>query len=121
MSEERTTRVNVKQGQRPKDRTDWHKLRAMIDAEVRAAAEADPDNPPLTEDERARLEPIPLPKAIREKLGMTQEEFARTFHLSLSALRDWEQQRYQPDQAARTLLRVIERSPEVVRRALKET
>jgi putative transcriptional regulator len=120
MSEKRTTGVNVKQGQRPKDRTDWQNPRAMTDAEVRAAAEADPDNPPLTEDEIARLEPVPVPKAIREKLGMTQQEFARTYHLSLSALRDWEQQRYQPDQAARTLLRVIERSPEAVRRALNE-
>lgn len=120
MSEKRTTRISVKKGQWPKGRTDWQKLRAMTDAEVRAAAEADPDNPPLTADKIARLEPIPVAKAIRQKLGMTQEEFARTYHLSLSVLRDWEQQRYQPDQAARTLLRVIERSPDAVKLALNE-
>jgi putative transcriptional regulator len=93
----------------------------MTDEELRAAAEADPDNPPLTEDELTRLERVPAARAIRRKLGMTQEEFARTYHLSLSVLRDWEQQRCQPDQAARTLLRVIERSPEAVRRALRRT
>ena len=121
MSEKLTTRVTVKKGQRPKDRTDWRKLRAMTDEQVRAAADTDPDNPPLTDDEIARLQRVPAPKAIRRKLGMTQEEFARTYHLSLSVLRDWEQQRYQPDQAARTLLRVIDRSPEGVKRALKQT
>lgn len=64
MSEKRTTRVTVKKGQRPKDRTDWQKLRAMTDDEVRAAAEADPDNPPLTEDEIARL--VPIRQAFRQ-------------------------------------------------------
>jgi putative transcriptional regulator len=121
MSEKRITRVTVKRGQRPKGRTDWEKLKAMTDQEVRAAAAADSDNPPLSQDEITRLETIPVAKAIRQKLGMTQEEFARTYHLSLSALRDWEQQRFQPDQAARTLLRVIEHSPEAVKRALNET
>jgi putative transcriptional regulator len=121
MSEKRITRVSVRKGQRPKDRTDWQKLRAMTDEEVRAAAEADPDNPPLTDDEIARLERVPVAKTIRLKLGMTLEEFARTYHLSLSVLRDWEQQRSQPDQAARTLLRVIERSPETVKHVLQET
>ena len=119
MSEEHITRVTVKKGQRPKGRTDWRRLRTMTDKEARAAAEADPDNPPLTKGEIARLERVPLVRNIRLKLGMTQKEFARTYQLSLSVLRDWEQQRYQPDQAARTLLRVIERSPETVKRALK--
>jgi putative transcriptional regulator len=93
----------------------------MSDEEVRAAAEADPDNPPLTDREIARLERVPAAKYIRQKLRMTQQEFARTYHLSLSVLRDWEQQRSQPDQAARTLLRVIERSPETVKQVLQET
>ena len=54
-------------------------------------------------------------------LGLTQEEFATTYHLSLATLRHWEQQRYQPDQAARTLLRVIASSPDIVRQALAES
>ena len=33
---------------------DWKKLDAMTDDEIDAAAEADPDNPPLTDEELAR-------------------------------------------------------------------
>lgn len=32
---------------------DWKKLDAMTDDEIDAAAEADPDNPPLTDEELA--------------------------------------------------------------------
>ncbi|MBK5294220.1 MAG: helix-turn-helix domain-containing protein [Acidobacteriia bacterium] len=91
----------------------------MSDGEVRAAAAADPDNPPLTDEEIAHLEPIPDVKAIREKLGLSQREFASLYHLSLPTVRDWEQRRYQPDQAARTLLRLIARAPKLVERTLR--
>ena len=66
------------------------------------------------------LASIPHGKAIRQRLGLTQEEYAQTYHLSLATLRDWEQARYQPDRAARTLLRVIAHSPEAVKRAWQD-
>ncbi len=50
---------------------------------------------------------------------MTQHEFASAYHLSLATVRDWEQGRYLPDQAARTLLKLIARKPRVVERALR--
>jgi putative transcriptional regulator len=37
----------------------------------------------------------------------------------LGTLRDWEQGRVEPDQAARAYLTVIARAPEVVRKALR--
>jgi hypothetical protein len=40
---------------------DWKKLDAMTDDEIDAAAEADPDNPPLTDEELAsawRVKPV---------------------------------------------------------------
>lgn len=58
-------------------------------------------------------------KAIRQALGLTQEEFARRFGFAIGTLRDWEQGRAQPDRAARILLRVIEREPKAVDRALE--
>jgi len=94
------------------------RLDAMTEEEMHAAALADPDNPPLTEEELQHLERVPNLKAIREKLGLTQKEFAATFHLSLSAVRDWEQGRFVPDRAARTLLKVIAHNPEAVKEAL---
>ena len=94
------------------------RLDAMTEEEMHAAALADPDNPPLTEEELQRLERVPNLKAIREKLGLTQKEFAATFQLSLSAVRDWEQGRFAPDRAARTLLKVIAHNPAAVKEAL---
>jgi putative transcriptional regulator len=94
------------------------RLDAMTEEEVHAAALANPDNPPLTDEELQRLERVPNLEAIREKLGLTQKEFAATFQLSLSAVRDWEQERFVPDRAARTLLKVIAHNPEAVKEAL---
>jgi len=57
-------------------------------------------------------------KAIRERLGLTQAAFAARFGLELDSIRNWEQGRYTPDPIARTLLKVIELSPEAVDRAV---
>jgi putative transcriptional regulator len=56
--------------------------------------------------------------AIRKRLGLTQDAFAARFGFSHGAVRDWEQQRRQPEASARVLLTVIDREPEAVRRAL---
>ncbi len=57
-------------------------------------------------------------KAIRAKTGMTQDAFAAHFGFSAAAVRDWEQGRRRPEQAARTLLLVIDYNPTVVAEAL---
>jgi putative transcriptional regulator len=57
-------------------------------------------------------------KAIRRKLGMSQRQFAASFGFALDAVQNWEQGRRRPDGAARAFLKVIEREPEAVRRAL---
>lgn len=57
--------------------------------------------------------------AIRRKQGLSQAAFAARFGLAESAIRDWEQQRRQPDRAAVLLLKVIERSPEIVAEAVR--
>jgi putative transcriptional regulator len=57
-------------------------------------------------------------KAIREKLGISQSEFAIRFGFSISSLRNWEQGRRFPDGPARTLLKVIDADPEAVTSAL---
>src|SRR5215467_2758957 len=94
--------------------TDWPRVQAMSEEDIETAALSDPDNPPLSEEELAQLEPVPNVKAIRESLGMTQETFAKTFHLSSRTVEGWEQGRFVPDQAARTLLILIAYDPEAV-------
>ena len=59
-------------------------------------------------------------KAIRQKLGLSQEAFALRFGFSPAAVRDWEQGRRRPEQAARVLLLVIEDAPRTVERVLRK-
>jgi putative transcriptional regulator len=94
------------------------RLDAMTDDDLHAAALADEDNPPLTPEELRQFERVPDVKAIRESLHLTQRQFAETFGLSLGAVRDWEQGRFEPDQAAKTLLKVIACNPDAVKQAL---
>lgn len=58
--------------------------------------------------------------AIRQRLGLSQGEFAAQFGFKLDAVQNWEQGRRRPDGAARAFLRVIEREPEAVQRALAD-
>jgi putative transcriptional regulator len=97
------------------------RLNAMTDEEITAAALADPDSPPMTDDELRRFRAARLAKRAREKQGMSQVEFARTYHISHGRLRDIEQGRgVREDTALVAYLRVIEESPETVQRALKD-
>jgi DNA-binding transcriptional regulator YiaG len=57
-------------------------------------------------------------RAIRDRLGLTQEQFALRFGLELDALRNWEHGRREPDSAARSYLAVIEKNPDAVQDAL---
>jgi putative transcriptional regulator len=61
------------------------------------------------------------PRAVRQRLRLTQAQMARFLGTSASGYRKWEQGQRAPSGAARTLLRVMEREPEAVLRALAET
>jgi putative transcriptional regulator len=105
----------------PPDKTDWARLDAMTDEEVVAAALSDSDAQPLTPEQLAKmLRRVSRVKALRQRVGMTQAEFAKAFHLPITTLRDWEQHRSTPDAPARALLLAVERDPEVMRRLLAE-
>lgn len=56
--------------------------------------------------------------AIRKKLGYNQKQFADHFGFALSAVKDWEQGRRNPERAARVLLAVIATNPRIIERAL---
>ena len=64
-----------------------------------------------------RVEPLDVAE-IRARLNMTQAEFAEAFGVSIGTVRNWEQGRRAPRGPARALLRVIEREPKAVIRAL---
>ncbi len=58
-------------------------------------------------------------RAIRDKLGMTQEVFARQFGFSVNTLRHWEQGKRVPEGPTRAYLLVIDRAPKAVQKALR--
>jgi putative transcriptional regulator len=58
-------------------------------------------------------------RAIRRKMGMTQQAFAAFFGFSVNTLRHWEQGKRVPDGAARAYLLVIQRAPRAVQKALR--
>ena len=119
MSMSDTSRVTSRFGEvRPRGHTDWDRLASMTDDEVAEAARADPDAQPLDPTTLARMRRVSPVKLLRQRLDMTQAEFAEAFGIPLGTLRDWEQRRSIPDAPARSLLRAIEREPETMRRLL---
>jgi putative transcriptional regulator len=119
MSRTATTQVTVTPGEPPpRGTTDWDRLDALTEEEVLAAARSDPDAQPLSAVELASMRRVSRVKVLRQRLGMTQAQFAAAFGLPLGTLRDWEQRRSTPDAPARALLLAIEREPETMRRLL---
>jgi putative transcriptional regulator len=118
MSKTDTTRITVKPGEElPRGETDWARVNAMTNEEVMAAALSDPDAQPLDPEALAKMRRVSPVKVLRQRLGMTQTEFAEAFRLPVSTLRDWEQHRSIPDAPA-PLLRAIDRDHETMRRLL---
>jgi putative transcriptional regulator len=58
-------------------------------------------------------------KAVRQRLGKSQSEFALMIGVSVSTLQNWEQGRRRPVGPARALLTVAARNPEAVAAALE--
>ena len=96
------------------------RLEAMTDEEVTAAAESDPDNPPLTYEEALRLRAKRLVRRAREQAGMSQAKFAETFDVSLGRLRDLEQGRNTPDRVLVAYIALVADDPERAQRVVAE-
>jgi len=58
-------------------------------------------------------------RALRQRLGMTQEEFALRYNFKLRALQNWEQGRL-PDALVQSYLRAIARNPKEVAKAQED-
>ena len=58
------------------------------------------------------------PREVRKQLKLTQAQMAPLLGMSLSGYRKWEQGTRRVSGPAATLLRIIEKEPDVVRRAL---
>lgn len=69
---------------------------------------------------RETLVSLPPPAEIRSRSGLSQASFARLLGVSARTLQQWEQGRRQPTGAARTVLRISARHPEVLKELAQE-
>lgn len=97
-------------GSEPK--VDRKRLAETTEADIRRYMIEDGEDPEA--EMSADAEFVVPPQAVRRKLGMTQEEFARALRIPVGTLRNWEQKRVGLDPAVRTLLAIVYRRPEVL-------
>lgn len=101
---------------------DWTRIRSTTDQDIDKMIASDRDTAPdmsKGRDWRRVLTPrVPDVRGIRRKLGLSQSKFAARFGFSVRTVQEWEQGRALPDRPARILLRVIEKSPKAVERAV---
>ena len=97
----------------------------MTEKEVMAAAKSDPNAQPMTKAQLKNFKRVRSPskidvKLVRNKLHLSQEKFAEYFGVSIRTIQEWEQHRRTPTATARNFLRVIEKEPRAVQKALSE-
>ena len=102
-------------------KTDWDRLANMTEEEIEANTLSDPDNSPLTEEELVRMRLLPIPKRIRERLGLSHFEFAIALELSVETVQDWEDSFPWISYPVQTLLHLIEQDPKGVKAALEKS
>ena len=61
----------------------------------------------------------PDAKAVREKIGLSQSEFAQLMQVSIKTLQNWEQQRRTPTGPASALLKIVSKEPTLALSALQ--
>lgn len=71
----------------------------------------------MNADQAVRVTKVTLSftAAIRHSCDLSQAQFAQLLGVSVHRLRDWEEGRGEPSGAAKTLLKILERHPDVLR------
>lgn len=94
-----------------------------VNKETMIAIPADPNDPEDRDVSVAGLERGLMGRRIRRlrnRLGLSQEVFAKTYGIPLANIRQYEIGRHMPPPAVRAYLKVIEAEPEVVAKAVGE-
>jgi putative transcriptional regulator len=120
--------VSISERQAKAAKIDWAKVANTNEADIARHAREDGSRPPsdrpwqdmLASRSIAVIAPEHVDvRSIRNKLQLSQSEFAARFGFTASAVRQWEQGRRYPHGPARVLLTIIAREPDAVRRALQ--
>lgn len=94
----------------PKGRIDRRKLDATTEPDLAVQQAQD--------DAEAMQDAARFVRRVRQRLGLTQQEFARRIDVPLDTIRNWEQGKRHPTGAARALLKVLDRVPKAALGAL---
>ena len=106
-------------------KVDWRRVDATTDQEIDRQVSQNLDTAPvftaeeiLAAGRRIARDDVEDVRALRARLGLSQERFAARYGFSVDAIRQYESRRRTPTGPIRTLLRVIAREPDAVTRAL---
>lgn len=95
------------------------KVRGRIDtARVDATTEKDIARHKASDEAEAMLDAAKFARRVRKRLGFSQAEFAERINVSLDTIRNWEQGKRCPTGAAKALLKVLDKAPEIALAAL---
>ena len=100
------------------DTTDWAAVDALTDEGITAAALADPDAQPLSEEALARARQGPHARVVRQRLKLSREEFCARYQIPLDTLVSWETRQTDPGPVVRAYMKVIMADPEGVARTI---
>jgi putative transcriptional regulator len=105
-------------------KVDWARISRTTDRQIADQIEADTDTAPVFTDAELKRARRVIPahsrsvKALRARLGLSQQQFADRYGFSVETIRNYEQGHRQPTGPARVLLQVIASEPDAVTRAL---
>ena len=94
------------------------KLASLTEADIERFARED-DSEATDLDKPRYVPPLTDVRALRERLGISQAEFARRYLLSVRTVQQWEQDLREPSEPARVLLLAIARDPDAMERLLR--
>ncbi|MBS0477179.1 MAG: helix-turn-helix domain-containing protein [Proteobacteria bacterium] len=93
--------------------------RGRIDtARVDSTTESEIAQQIAEDDAQAMQDAAQFARRVRQRLGLSQTEFSARIHVSLDTIRNWEQGKRSPTGAAKALLKILDKAPEVALAAL---
>lgn len=108
----KTTRINISPltGANPAGRINYAQVDSTTEADIAQHIAIDQKN---SVDDAAQFS-----RQVRKRLGLSQAAFAQRIDVPLETIRNWEQGKRTPTGAAKTLLRLLNKTPELALQVL---
>ncbi len=86
---------------------------------VDATTDADIARQVAADQRDAMRDSAQFARRVRQRIGLSQAEFARRIEVSAETIRNWEQGKRSPTGAAKALLRMLDKAPELALQTLR--